>query len=71
MRFFTIEFQELEAQHKVTSFMNLNSDSTLERLLTPRLALTFAEYLAFEKQKHVLVVLTGTVLLLNYLRSSY
>jgi V-type H+-transporting ATPase subunit B len=58
MRFFTVEFQQPDPKHKVTSFMNRNSDPMLERLLTPRLALAFAEYLAFEKQKHVLVVLT-------------
>ena len=39
-------------------FLNLADDPTVERLLTPRAALTVAEYLAFEKDMHVLVVLT-------------
>ena len=59
-----MEFQELEAKNRVTSFINCNSDPILERILTPRLALTFAEYLAYEKQMHVLVVITGTIIIL-------
>ena len=39
-------------------FLNLADDPTIERLLTPRLALTAAEYLAFERGLHVLVILT-------------
>ena len=39
-------------------FMNLMSDPTIERLITPRIALTAAEYLAFEKGYHILVLLT-------------
>ena len=39
-------------------FLNLASDPAVERLLTPQLALTAAEYLAFEKDMHVLVILT-------------
>jgi V-type H+-transporting ATPase subunit B len=39
-------------------FMNLANDPTIERIITPRLALTTAEYLAYEKDHHVLVILT-------------
>ena len=39
-------------------FMNLANDPTIERIITPRIALTTAEYLAYEKGKHVLVILT-------------
>jgi len=38
--------------------MNLANDPTIERIITPRLALTTAEYLAYEKGHHVLVILT-------------
>lgn len=43
---------------KVTLFLNLANDPTIERIITPRLALTCAEYLAYECGKHVLVILT-------------
>ena len=39
-------------------FMNLANDPTIERIITPRLALTTAEYLAYEREMHVLVILT-------------
>ena len=39
-------------------FMNLADDPTIERIITPRLALTTAEYLAYERELHVLVILT-------------
>ncbi len=38
--------------------MNQASDPTIERIITPRLALTAAEYLAYEKEMHVLVIMT-------------
>ena len=44
-------------QH-VTMFLNLSNDPIIERILTPRCALTAAEYLAYEKNMHVLVVMT-------------
>jgi len=44
--------------NRTVLFMNLADDPTIERLLTPRLALTAAEYLAFERDFHVLVILT-------------
>jgi len=39
-------------------FLNLANDPTIERIITPRLALTTAEYLAYEREMHVLVILT-------------
>ena len=45
-------------------FMNLSNDPTIERIITPRLALTTAEYLAYERDLHVLVILTDVIILL-------
>ena len=39
-------------------FLNLSNDPIIERILTPRCALTVAEYLAFEKNMHILVIMT-------------
>ena len=43
---------------RVVLFLNLANDPTIERIITPRLALTTAEYLAYEKELHVLVIMT-------------
>ena len=43
---------------KTCLFLNLANDPTIERIITPRIALTTAEYLAYECGKHVLVILT-------------
>ena len=51
-------FKETGTLNKVIMFTNLASDSAAERLLTPRVALTTAEYLAFDKDYHVLVILS-------------
>jgi len=56
--FFRDHFDRTGIKNKVISFMNLADDPTIERLLTPRCALTTAEFMAFEKNMHVLVVLT-------------
>jgi V/A-type H+-transporting ATPase subunit B len=56
--FFKQEFTETGALNRVVFFLNLASDPTIERLLTPRCALTAAEFLAFYKDMHVLVILT-------------
>ena len=56
--FFVDHFDRTGIKNKVVSFMNLADDPTIERILTPRCALTTAEYFAFEKNMHVLVVLT-------------
>ncbi|MDO4730733.1 MAG: V-type ATP synthase subunit B [Clostridia bacterium] len=51
-------FEESGVLQKVVMFINLASDPVIERTITPRCALTAAEYLAFEKNMHVLVVMT-------------
>lgn len=56
--FFMKNFQENGSLNRVVCFMNLASDPTIERILTPRYALTTAEYLAYEHDYHVLVILT-------------
>ena len=56
--FFMNEFEQTGALERVTVFMNLADDPAIERILTPKMALTTAEYLAFEKGMHVLVILT-------------
>lgn len=43
---------------QICIFLNVANDPTIERVLTPRIALTTAEYLAFQCEKHVLVVMT-------------
>jgi len=57
-RFFKQDFEENGALERVTLFLNLANDPTIERIITPRIALTTAEYLAYEKDKHVLVIAT-------------
>ncbi|MGM5487544.1 MAG: V-type ATP synthase subunit B [Nanobdellota archaeon] len=56
--FFKKEFEETGALKNTALFLNLASDPSVERIMTPRVALTAAEYLAFEKGIHVLVILT-------------
>ncbi len=56
--FFQRLFKETGTLNKVIMFTNLASDSAAERLLTPRVALTTAEFLAFDKDYHVLVILS-------------
>ncbi|MRR30327.1 V-type ATP synthase subunit B, partial [bacterium] len=56
--YFKNSFAESGALARVAMFLNLADDPPVERLITPRAALTLAEYLAFEKGMHVLVVLT-------------
>ncbi len=51
-------FEESNVLNRVTMFLNLSSDPIIERIITPRCALTAAEYLAFDLNKHVLVILT-------------
>jgi len=57
-RFFVKDFEESGAMQKTALFVNLADDPTIERIITPRLALTTAEYLAYERELHVLVILT-------------
>ncbi len=56
--FFQRSFEESGALQSAVLFLNLAEDPPAERLITPRLALTVAEYLAFDAQRHVLVILT-------------
>ena len=56
--FFMREFQRSGALDRAVLFLNLADDPSVERLITPRLALTTAEYLAYEKDMHVLVIIT-------------
>ena len=55
--FFIEEFRTAGSLSRSVTFMNLADSPSIERILTPRLALTTAEYLAFEKGMHVLVIL--------------
>ena len=57
-RFFQESFEESGVLSKVVMFLNLADEPVIERLLTPRAALTAAEYLAFDLDYHVLVVMT-------------
>ena len=56
--FFMESFKETGAIDRSVMFINLANDPAVERIATPRMALTAAEYLAFEKNMHVLVILT-------------
>ena len=56
--FFVESFRESGAIERTVLFINLANDPAVERIATPRMALTAAEYLAFEKNMHVLVILT-------------
>ncbi len=56
--FFVKQFEESGALGRSVLFLNLSSDPSMERILTPRLALTTAEFLAYEREMHVLVILT-------------
>ena len=56
--YFKRTFEECGASSHVAMFLNLSNDPVVERLITPKVALTAAEYLAFEKNMHILVILT-------------
>jgi len=57
-RFFRNDFEENGSMENVVLFMNLANDPTIERIVTPRLALTAAEYFAYTREQHVFVILT-------------
>ena len=65
-RFFTRSFEESGVLDKVALFLSLADDPSIERLITPRTALTLAEHLAFHENMHVLVVMTDMT---NYCES--
>jgi len=56
--YFINDFRQTGAIERAVLFINLANDPAIERIATPRMALTAAEYLAFEKDMHVLVILT-------------
>ncbi len=56
--YFRRSFEQADVMNKVTMFLNLSNDPIIERLITPKCALTAAEYLAFECNKNILVILT-------------
>lgn len=62
-QFFIDDFNATGAIDRAVLFMNLANDPAIERIATPRMALTCAEYLAYERDMHVLVILTD---LTNY-----
>jgi V/A-type H+-transporting ATPase subunit B len=56
--FFMNSFESTGALERIVSFINLADDPAIERIITPRMALTTAEFLAFSHDTHVLVILT-------------
>ncbi|MFH1784240.1 MAG: V-type ATP synthase subunit B [bacterium] len=56
--YFISDFKKTSAIERAVLFMNLADDPAIERIATPRMALTAAEYLAFEQEMHVLVILS-------------
>jgi V/A-type H+-transporting ATPase subunit B len=56
--FFRQEFERTGSLGNVIMFLNLADDPAIERIITPRIALTAAEYLAYDKDMHVLIILT-------------
>ena len=65
-QYFISDFERTGALDRAVVFLNLADDPAVERLITPRMALTSAEYFAYEKDMHVLVVLTDMT---NYCES--
>ena len=64
--FFMNEFRKTGSLNRAAIFLNISSDPSMERIILPRVALTAAEYLAYEKEYHVLVILTDMT---NYCES--
>jgi len=56
--YFKSVFEESTALERIIMFLNLADDPAIERIITPRIALTVSEYLAFEKEMNILVILT-------------
>jgi V/A-type H+-transporting ATPase subunit B len=65
-RFFTRSFEESGVLENVALFLSLADDPSIERLITPRSALTLAEHLAFQEQMHILVIMVDMT---NYCES--
>jgi V-type H+-transporting ATPase subunit B len=66
--FFQQDFEQSGSMERVVLFLNHANDPTIERLVTPRIALTTAEYLAYEKDMHILAILTDMTAYANALR---
>ncbi|MDP8263557.1 MAG: V-type ATP synthase subunit B [Candidatus Ancaeobacter aquaticus] len=66
--YFKESFRQSGALNNVVMFLNLAGDPAIEAVITPRAALTLAEYLAFEKDMHVLVIMTDMINYCNALR---
>ena len=66
--YFRKTFEESGVLERVVMFMNLSNDPVVERIMTPRCALTAAEYLAFEHDMNILVILTDMTLYAEALR---
>ena len=56
--YFRSSFENANVMNRVVMFLNLSNDPIIERIITPRCALTAAEYLAYKLNKHILVILT-------------
>lgn len=69
-QFFIDDFTKTGAIDRAVLFMNLADDPAIERIATPRMALTCAEYLAFEKDMHVLVIMTDMTTYAEALRET-
>lgn len=67
-RFFKTDFEVYGSMDRVVLFMNHANDPTIERIITPRLALTTAEHLAYTEEMHVLAILTDMTSYANALR---
>jgi len=65
-QYFMVDFEQTGALSRSVVFLNLADDPAVERLVTPRMALTAAEYFAYEQDAHVLVILTDMT---NYCES--
>ncbi|MBN2043210.1 MAG: V-type ATP synthase subunit B [Candidatus Aenigmarchaeota archaeon] len=68
IRYFKREFEKAGALERIILFLNKTTDPTIERLATPKIALTTAEYFAWELGYHVLVILTDMTSYCNALR---
>jgi V-type H+-transporting ATPase subunit B len=67
-RFFQKDFEVHGSMDRVVLFLNLANDPAIERIVTPRLCLTTAEYLAYEKDLHTLVIMTDMTAYANAVR---
>ncbi|KAH0785163.1 V-type proton ATPase subunit B [Histomonas meleagridis] len=67
-QFFQQDFEQSGSMERVVLFLNHANDPTIERLITPRIALTTAEYLAYDQGMHILAILTDMTSYANALR---